>query len=69
MTKSNEVDIKYVRELVDECVKNDKLDFLSNIIHNLQRNYTELAELSTNGNYNSGWSHQKVLDFVTFELS
>ncbi len=56
-----------IKTLVIECVNNNKIDFLSNLIYTLQKNYTELAELSTEGNYNEGWSHDKVLDYVTYE--
>jgi len=65
MTKN--IKLSEIKNLVDECIKNNKIDFLSNLIFTLQKNYTELAELSTEGNYNEGWSHDKVLDYVTYE--
>jgi hypothetical protein len=65
MTK--DIKLSEIKNLVDECIKNNKIDFLSNLIFTLQKNYTELAELSTEGNYNEGWSHDKVLDYVTYE--
>lgn len=58
-----------IQNLVTECIENDKIDFLSNLIFTLQKNYTELAELSTEGNYHEGWSHDRVLDFITYESS
>lgn len=64
MTNDN---LKNIQELVDECVKTNKLDFLAKLISNLQKNYEELALLSTDGNYSQKWSHQKVLDYVTYE--
>lgn len=64
MTHDN---LENIQELVNECVKTDKLDFLAKIIHNLQKNYEELALLSTDGNYSQKWSHKKVLDYVTYE--
>jgi hypothetical protein len=65
MTK--DIKLSEIKNLVDECIKNNKIDFLSNLIFTLQKNYTELAELSTEGSYNEGWSHDKVLDYVTYE--
>lgn len=58
-----------IQNLVIECIENDKIDFLSNLIFTLQKNYTELAELCTEGNYHEGWSHDRVLDFITYESS
>lgn len=56
-----------IKNLVIECIENNKVDFLSHLIFTLQKNYVELAELSTGGKYHEGWSHDKVLDFVTYE--
>lgn len=64
---SDNLKIEDIKNLVDECIKNDKLDFLSNLIYVLQENYKELATLATDGNYHSGWSHTKVLDYLTYE--
>lgn len=63
----NDLKVDDIKTLVNECIKNDKLDFLSNLIYTLQQNYKELATLSTDGNYHSGWSHTKVLDYLTYE--
>ena len=63
----NNLKIEDIKNLVDKCIKNEKLDFLSNLIYTLQENYKELAALSTDGNYHSGWSHTRVLDYLTYE--
>lgn len=68
MNNKNNIELEDIKKLVIECIKNDKILFLSNMIHTLQKNYIELAELSTNGNYHPGWSHIKVLDYITYEL-
>lgn len=59
--------LPYIKELVVECVKKDKLDFLANLILSFQNDYQELATLCTDGNYNEKWSHKKVLDYITYE--
>lgn len=64
---NSDINIDDIKTLVNECVKSDKLDFLSNLIYTLQQNYSELATLSTDGNYHGGWSHTKVLDYLTYE--
>lgn len=56
-----------IKNLVIECVENNRIEFLSHLIYTLQMNYVDLAELSTDGNYNEGWSHEKVLDYITYE--
>jgi hypothetical protein len=62
------IDKKAIESLVEECLNNNKIDFLTNLIFTLQQNYTELAELTTDGNYHQGWTHTMVLDYITYEL-
>lgn len=66
---SDKIELKDIKQLVEECIKNDKIDFLSNLIFVLQNDYKDLALLCTDGNYHKGWSHTKVLDYVTYELN
>lgn len=66
MTK--ETTLEDIENLVEECLKTNRPMFLANLIFVLQRDYAELAKLSTDGNYHSGWSHQRVLDYVTYEM-
>lgn len=61
-------DKKDLRDLIEECIKDNRVDFLTNLVFTLQQNYTELAELTTDGNYHKGWTHIMVLDFITYEL-
>jgi len=56
-----------IENLVNECIKNDKILFLSNLIYTLQQNYKELAMLCTDGEYHSDWSHIQVMDHLTYE--
>jgi hypothetical protein len=66
---SKDIDLEEIKTLVQECVKNNKIDFLSNLVFVLQNNYKDLAIICTDGNYHEGWSHSKVLDYVTYELN
>lgn len=66
---NNDLNIKDIKNLVEECINNNKIDFLSNLIFVLQNNYKDLAILCTDGNYHEGWPHTKVLDYVTYELN
>jgi hypothetical protein len=66
---SKDIDLEDIKTLVQECVKNNKIDFLSNLVFVLQNNYKDLAIICTDGNYHEGWSHSKVLDYVTYELN
>jgi hypothetical protein len=67
MTNQNEIKLQAIKDLVEDCIKNGKIDFLANIVLILQKNYQELALLSTNGAYHEGWCHQQVIDHVTYE--
>lgn len=63
----DDVEFQDILNLVNQCVKDDNIEFLSNILFVLQQNYNELAKLCTDGNYHRGWSHTKVLDYITYE--
>lgn len=66
---SKEIQLEDIKILIDECVKNNRIDFLSNLLFVLQNNYKDLAMICTDGNYHDGWSHSRVLDYVTYELN
>lgn len=52
--------------VVEDCVKNDKLEFLASILYKLQIEYNEICELSTDGEFQPSWTHKQVLDHLTF---
>lgn len=64
---TNQIELKEIKNLVEGCIKNNNIDFLSNLIFILQNNYKELATLATDGNYHEGWLHERVLDYITYE--
>jgi len=58
-------EISEMLAIIDECIKTDRLTFLANMILTLQKDYQEVASLSTDGEYRSNWSHKQVLDYLT----
>lgn len=60
-------DLDSIRELVIECVATHQEEFLVNLLYELQREYRELARLSTLDAYRETWSHKKLLDYLTKE--
>lgn len=53
--------------MVDECIVQGKVEFIAKLIMKLQEDYVEVSTLSTDGNYNEQWTHQQVLDYLTYE--
>jgi hypothetical protein len=54
-------------DLINECIKNDKLEFVAKLMVTLQNQYYEVASLSTNGNFQPSWTHTQLLDYITYE--
>jgi len=70
MTKysmDNNDDILEMTQLINECVKNDQVEFFAGIVCKLQREYKEVCELSTDGDFQATWTHQQVLDYLTYQ--
>lgn len=65
--EENKKDIEEMTQVVKECIKNNKLIFLATLICKLQKDYEDLAKLSTEGNYKPTWTHKEVLDYLTYE--
>jgi hypothetical protein len=60
-------EIQTMLAIVEDCVKNNKLEFLASVLFKLQREYKEVCELSTDGDYQVTWTHQQVLDYLTYQ--
>lgn len=61
-------DIDSLREVINECIGTNNVEFLVQLLDRLQTEYNEIAELSTLGKYKKSWSHKKVLDYITKEI-
>lgn len=59
--------LQEIIQLVDECIVQGKVEFIAKLIMKLQEDYVEVSTLSTDGNYNEQWTHQQVLDYLTYE--
>ncbi len=59
--------LQEVIQLIDECIVQNKVEFLAKLIVTLQENYVDIATLSTDGNYHEQWTHKQVLDYLTYE--
>ena len=55
-----------VEELVYECILTHNEEVLIQLINNLRKNYDDLAKLSTFGEYQKEWTHEDVLNYVTY---
>jgi hypothetical protein len=56
-----------VERLVNDCIISNNSVILIQLIIQLEKDYKELAKLSTFGAYEDGWTHEEVLDYVTEE--
>jgi hypothetical protein len=57
-----------IRLLVEEAIKNHKIDFLVTLIAKFQAEYIDISKLATEGQYQISWTHKQVLDFITYEM-
>ena len=53
-------------ELVYECIASHNEEVLIQLINELNKNYIELAKLSTFGEYKKSWRHKDVINYVTY---
>ena len=60
-------DTKMALSLIEDCIHKNKLEFLAELIVRLEKEYIEIARLSTDDNYQESWTHKEVLDYLTYE--
>lgn len=58
---------KETLELIEECMHNNRLEFLAELIIRLEGEYIEIARIATDDNYQPSWTHLQVLDYLTYE--
>ena len=65
--EENKQDVDEMLQLINECIKNNNLTFVATLICKLQKDYEDIARLSTDNNYSPTWTHKQVLDYITYE--
>lgn len=65
--EENKKDIEEMLQLINECIKNHNLTFVATLICKLQKDYEDIARLSTDGKYQPSWTHKQVIDYITYE--
>jgi|688.fasta_scaffold08351_19 hypothetical protein len=54
-------------KLVHECIATHNEIILIETIARLEKNYIDLAMLSTLGQYKTTWTHEEVINYLTYE--
>ena len=60
-------EIRTMVGVIENCIKENKIEFLANLIVTLQKEYQEVASLSTDGEYQVTWTHHQTLDYLTYQ--
>lgn len=55
-----------IRDLVYECINTNNELILVELIYRLEQEYIDVARLSTYGDYKQSWTHQEVLNYITY---
>ena len=56
MSRKKKIDnLDSLREVVNECISTNNIEFLIQLLHKLQTEYNEIAKLSTLGSYKESW--------------
>jgi len=58
---------KAIEKLVCDCQIAHQEAIIVQLIYRLEKEYKELAMLASLGEYQDTWTHQKLLDYVTYE--
>lgn len=64
---NEEEKIKSIETLVNDCHIAHQETIIVQLIYRLEKEYIELAELATMGNYKNSWTHKDVLNYITYE--
>ena len=56
-----------IEDLVNDCVISNNTVILTQLILQFEKDYKELAELTTFGMYKDDWTHTELLNYITEE--
>ena len=59
-------DINVIRDLVYECIGTHNEEVLVQLIYRLEQDYIDIAKLASMGDYKASWTHQEILDYMTY---
>ena len=57
----------FIDSLVYEAIATHNEIIIIELIKKLEEDYVEVCRLATMGQYNKGWTHRQVLDYITYE--
>jgi hypothetical protein len=63
----SETNVEYIRELVNDCIFTNNIELIVELLHNLQVEYVEIAQVATLGEYKADWTHQQTINYITYE--
>tara|TARA_R100000278_G_C5446840_1_gene155799 strand:- start:607 stop:819 length:213 start_codon:yes stop_codon:yes gene_type:complete len=58
--------VDIIRSIVEDALISNDAEYLTLIITKILTEYIELAQLSTDGNYEKNWTHSDVLNYLTY---
>ena len=58
--------IEDIRGLVESAMVSNNMEYLVHIIHKGLQEYVEVSMLATDGEYESNWTHNDVLNYITY---
>lgn len=56
-----------IAKLVYECISTHNEIILIDLITKLEKNYMDLAKLATLGEYKTHWTHEDIMNYVTYD--
>lgn len=63
---SDDDNLKRMTKLIQNFVSSDEIKIIASLLIKLQMDYTDLARLATDDQYDPNtWTHKDVLDFLT----
>jgi len=54
-----------IYNLVTECFLTHNEAILVELIYRLEKEYVDIAQLATMGEYKGSWTHEEVLNYIT----
>lgn len=65
--EDDEKRIESINNLVTDCIFSNNIEILCQLIFRLEKEYQEIAYVSTFGEYTTEWTHHKTLNYITYE--